>query len=310
MKHSRFLIACTLGLLAACYVAFGTDGGSDISTPVRGARYLLHGQNPYAFQYHPDPRYAWLYYPLPALLLLVPFAWVPDAVLASVTCGLGYGLLAYSVLPRRAAWPLLLSAPVVQCLFYGNPFPLVVLAAWGLPWLAPVALAKPNVGLPVLLARPRWRLVPVGLSALLIALSIPLGWLDHLGSHDNMVLILTPFGWAAVLCLLRWRDERARVVLLTCCMPLRLYDTGGVLYAGRTLLQTALLCAVSWLAPWALYAVATLCVLTPVTPRFGAAARRRFYPAPRPDTAAPQPAPAPAPPSACQSTGPRRSAPR
>lgn len=247
MDRARFLIALALGLAAGVIAALGSGG--DVLWPVSGARRLLAGLNPYAAPYPAlasDPAYLWLYYPLPALLLCVPVAWLPDRLAIGALCGLSAGLLVWSVAPRRERWPVLVSLPVAVCLIYANPFPLICAAAWSLPWLAPVAVAKPNVALPVLIARPSWRWLPVGLSAALVAASIPLGWLTHLGSHENQIAIATPIGAVAVLCLLRYRDRRARLVLLMACMPLRLSDTAALLFAARTPLQGWLLSAVSW----------------------------------------------------------------
>ncbi len=247
MDRTRFLIALALGLAAGVIAALGSGG--DVLWPVYGARRLLAGLNPYAAPYPAltrDPAYLWLYYPLPALLLCVPVAWLPDRLAIGVLCGLSAGLLVWSVAPHPARWPVAVSLPVAVCLIYANPFPLICVAAYSLPWLAPVAIAKPNVALPVLIARPSWRWLPVGLSAALVAASIPLGWLDHLASHQNTIALATPIGSLAVLCLARYRDPRARLVLLMACMPLRLNDTAALVFGARTPLQGWLLCAASW----------------------------------------------------------------
>ncbi len=253
MDRSRFLIALAFGLVAGAVAALGSGG--DVLWPVYGARRLLAGANPYAAPYpeiSTNPIYTWLYYPLPALLLCVPVAWLPDRLAIGVLCGLSYGVLAYAVWPQPARRLALLSYPVLCCLHYAQPWPLVAAAAYLAPALAPLALSKPNVALPVLLSRPAWRWLPVGVSAALCAASIPFGWLAHLGSHQNTIVSMSLFGAPLLLAALRWKRAAWRLVALTACIPLRTYDTALLTVLPASWPGALVACALGWLA-WPLY---------------------------------------------------------
>ena len=69
-----------------------------------GTRALLSGESPYAaIQVPPWPN--WLLYPLPALLLTVPFTLLPLWLARGVFVAIGAGAFAY-VVTRRGRWTL------------------------------------------------------------------------------------------------------------------------------------------------------------------------------------------------------------
>jgi hypothetical protein len=81
----RLVVALCIGLLATAlsYFLLHRDGrlAGDFQWPLRGAQALVSGQNPYEViqPSGPYPFDAPLYYPLPAILVALPFAWLPRA---------------------------------------------------------------------------------------------------------------------------------------------------------------------------------------------------------------------------------------
>lgn len=226
MTNRRFLFALGVGCLAAVfsYIRNAQTGLAwDLTWPLAGAGELFSGRNPYArlYPFSPHPQYWTLFYPLPALALLSPLAWLPYPLAGALAFGGVSGVLAYA---RRS--PLLfLSYPYAACLASCQVWPVLTSAAFVIPALAPLALAKPNLGAALLLARPpkQWRgALVVGL---LILLSIPLGWLQALPQHESSAPILTAAGALAALAILRFRDPRARLLLTMACLPQRAYDS-------------------------------------------------------------------------------------
>src|ERR1044071_3612473 len=93
--------AAILGVLAGglCFVVLRAHQGvspevtaGDFQWSLRDARDLLVGRDPY--RYTPGP-YA-IPYPLPAALLVLPLAWMPDLWAGSVFIGLSVTLLAFA----------------------------------------------------------------------------------------------------------------------------------------------------------------------------------------------------------------------
>lgn len=213
---------------------------SDLEPLLAGARALLDGQNPYA-AIRPGPGLPWgypLYYPLPALVLVLPFALLP-AVLAHVLfAGLSFGLLGYGILRTgRHRLPMLLSWPVLYAVAQSQWSPLLT-AAYLLPWLALIWAAKPNFALPFLVARPTRRmLVAFGVGGVVLAavsFALMPGWLAEwlaVAQHAVYIrpLLLAPFGgFLLALALLRWRDADARLLFGLACVPQTAWTYNGV----------------------------------------------------------------------------------
>ncbi len=263
----RITLAILIGIAAAlvCLAHLIADGNNfawDLSVPLRASLELFHGRNPYAstLLYHDlsiFPRYWPLYYPLNAPIVVAPLAWLPMPLAGAVFIGVSSGLLAYGALAQPRRILLFASYPFWASLLYVQWAPLLT-AALLLPALAPLALCKPNVGLPILFAHPprtrrAWLLV--GASAALMFASVPLGWLSNTKTHENFTpLFLLPFGPLILVAAFRWRDPRARLILAMAVMPQRIYDGLALLTVPATLRGMLLLTTLGWvpclLAGW------------------------------------------------------------
>lgn len=250
-------IALCIGLLAAllCLRArhMFYQGPGDFNWALDTARALLAGRDPYAF----TPSALQVPYPLPVALFGLPFIGLPGPWAGALFFGLASGLLAYGILRSGEAWRLLvfLTFPYLYALIFAQWSPLVA-AAWFFPLLAPLlVLVKPHIALPVALNRLTWRgaLLAAGvlLGSLIIVPDWPWRWLGMLGDYESLIPALTlPWGPLLLLALLRWRDERARLVLGMGLLPLRgAYDLTALWLVPRSLRQMLALVVLSWAVP-------------------------------------------------------------
>ncbi len=100
----------------------------------------------------------------------------------------------------------------------------LLMAAVFLPWLAPVALAKPNIGLPVLALWPRklrWLVVTavVRLISLMILPLWPLAWLQSVFETGHWPAIIVPPGIVLALAVKRWRTREGQLLLWPVFVP-------------------------------------------------------------------------------------------
>ncbi|MBK9712343.1 MAG: hypothetical protein IPO81_13640 [Kouleothrix sp.] len=229
----------------------GEEG--DFWWALRFADDLLRGADPYGF----TPSARLVPYPLTVALFGLPLVWLPWLVAAAIFFGLSTGLLAYGALRAGEGWRLcvMLSAPFVTSAVFTQWSPLIMAAAF-VPALAPLlALIKPQVALPVaLMRRPSAGGIVLALAVLALSLllmpSWPLRWLGMLGDFERMIPLITlPFGPLLLLAALRWRNERARLLLLMAIMPQRaIYDLVPLWLVPARPLMAAAMVVFSWLA--------------------------------------------------------------
>lgn len=226
------LVAGLVNLLLQ--VTSQSDYPGDFVWALRTAYTLANGIDPYGFT--PDPQF--VPYPLPIALFGLPFLWVvgvlPLYFPGGVFIGVSAGLLTWSMLRAGENWRLatiLLSGPFWIAVQSSQWSPLIV-AAWYIPVLAPLlVLIKPQTALPVATARAPSRLglliaAVVLLVSLMVYPSWPFRFLSLIGPYQSTIPMLTlPFGPLLIVAAFRWRDERARLLLLMSIMPLRtVYD--------------------------------------------------------------------------------------
>src|SRR2546430_13743668 len=121
------------------------QGAADFSWAIRAAKYLLAGKNPYDTPLEQ--------YPMSAALFGLAFVWMCPEAAAGAFYGISSALLAFG-LTRHGYHRLLvfLAYPYWAGMLTAQWSPLI-LAAGFLPWLLPASMAKPQIGLPVFLAR-------------------------------------------------------------------------------------------------------------------------------------------------------------
>lgn len=259
-------MAIAVGVIAAVISAAGLHqrGGyaGDFTWAWRAARLLTQGQNPYRDPgldpIFPYPFDAPLLYPLTAVVIAAPFALFPAWLAGSLFFGCSAALLAYGI-ARSRRWyllPLFLSAPFYVAATVAQWSPLVVASALA-PGLAFLAVCKPSIGLPVLLTHGDRRSWQQAALFVLLTLALfplwPLGWLHNLRTEHGYPVPLTVFpGVFLLLALLRWRDPRARLLVLMACFPQRLwfYDQLPLWLVVRNGRESLLLTVASWIGYW------------------------------------------------------------
>jgi hypothetical protein len=219
----RVTAAVLIGGLV-CWLGFRVppSTSSDFDQLHLAARAMLAGDDPYRAVRSSGAAFP-LLYPLPAVLLVVPFGWLPVEAARIMWGALSAGALALAAEQyRRGLYVSLLSAPFLNALLLGQWSPLMT-AAVVLPGLTVVWAAKPPIGVALFSAYPsRSAATGVGVMLLLsLALlpSWPALWLDALGATIAQVPILLPGGFLLLLPLLRWRRAEARLLVALACVP-------------------------------------------------------------------------------------------
>ncbi len=237
-------VAVLIAAAAAVYVlgfyghqAPGTV--SDLDAIWTAARALRAGQDPYAAIQ--SPPWPWnLQYPLPAVLVALPFSLLPLPLARATFMGLSTGLLAYG-LTRRAWWPLIaLAGGQMFYALQSVQWTPLFMAAVLLPPLQVLWSLKPTTGASLFAAYPNWRAVAGGVVLLGLAfLAWPHwldGWLGAVRHAPHRPAILHPGGVLLLLALLRWRLPEGRQLAATACMPLspHLYEALPLMLVART----------------------------------------------------------------------------
>lgn len=187
------------------------------------------GIDPYSIR----PRAAWrpiwplwdrLFYPLPALIVVSPFA---QNTLRAGHIGfvvVGTGLLAWR-LSRRALWPLLIfaSPSFAMAARLGQWSPFLMFGAL-VPSAGFLLACKPTLGLACFCYRPTWRAAFGVIAILALSLAImptwPHKWLENLAEvRAHPPPIATAVGPFLALAALRWRQREARLLLAMSCVP-------------------------------------------------------------------------------------------
>ncbi len=247
----RVLVAAAAGLLAAGYVLYlyawrRPLSVSDFDAIWAAGRALRAGQDPYAAV--PSPPWPWpLQYPLPAVLVALPFSYLPIVLARAAFIGLSTGLLAWA-LTARAWWPLWMLAG-------GQMFSAVGAVQWTPLFAAGVLLpavrwlwaAKPTTGAVLFAAYPDRRVILGGV--LLFALAFAVwpswteGWLAAARTAPHRPGMLRLGGVLLLLALLRWRRPEARQVAAVALVPLspHVYEALPLLLLARSRREMLLL---------------------------------------------------------------------
>ena len=184
---------------------------------------LRHGVNPY--QAVPEQILYPLFYPLPAVLLAVPFSLLPF-VLARPVWDIAVGwFFAYALWKRgRYALLALISGAYIFAMRGGQATPLLVAASL-IPSLGFLLTIKPNMGLALWLSRPSRNAVIGGAVVLLVSLAVlpswPFDWFTALQDRNEHLQppVLRPFGWLLLLAAFRWRTPEGRLLVALALIP-------------------------------------------------------------------------------------------
>jgi len=259
----RVILAGIIGLATGLFSWFmaSRDGAvPDITYLHTAARIFLDGGNPYAVigtTTVVDARLTEpLYYPFPAVLLLVPFARLTTAAACGLFMGLSAALLTF-LITRHDLWRVhvFASSSFVMAASLGQLSPLLMTMAL-LPAAGFLAVAKPNLGLALFAFRPSRQAV-IG-SVLIMVLSLvllptwPRDWLQSLridvgNLRVHRIPLLAPGGFLLGTALLAWRRAEARLVLALSVVPQALffYDQLPLWLVPRTRGESIALTALS-----------------------------------------------------------------
>jgi hypothetical protein len=218
------------------------------------ARALLHGVDPYSVVPNSAPYFISdpLVYPLPTVLAVVPFSWMPLTLAGAVFVGLSAMLLAWGISRDDfARLPIFMSFPFVMATSLGQWAPLVT-AAVLIPGLGFLAVCKPTLATAFAVSRPTKSLILGGAAFLVASLVVaplwPARWLANLGlAAPHPAPLFTLAGMACALALLRWRRDDARLILGMAAVPqlFMFADQLPLLLVARTRVQSMALALLS-----------------------------------------------------------------
>jgi hypothetical protein len=241
------LLACASGLLCWFLLEHFHQGAADFNWSIDAARDLLARRDPYS---HTGP--GAIPYPLTAVLLALPFAWLPSAIAGGAFFGLSTGLLAFG-LTRQGYLRLLifLAYPYWAAMITAQWSPLIMAAAF-FPFALPFTIAKPQIGLPLALTR----LTRTGVTAclLLIVLTFvvmpawPAHWLPQLKGYQHYFPLLVLPGPLLLLSLLAYAERDAQFLFLSSLFPQRwFYDAFTLWLIPKSRRELVYTIGISWI---------------------------------------------------------------
>lgn len=253
----RWLVCALISLLLLrlAYYSSTRDLGTDFDPLYFAAKHLLAGDNPYpiASKWSSFP----LFYPLPAVLLAVPFTALPVGLARVAFDIVGGGVFAYALWRYRGTYALLAvaSGAYLLALKWSQTTPLLTGASL-IPVLGFLLAVKPNQGLALFGARPTSQ-AAIGI-ALVLALSIlvlpswPLDWWKALHQRNEHLLspIVQPFGWILLSAGLKWRTPEGRLLVIASLVPQNSlpYELVPLALIPGNLVEMAIFVLGSWLA--------------------------------------------------------------
>jgi hypothetical protein len=224
-EAGRGLLALALSLTLVLAGRIGLyawmpDRASDFDLLYQMAARLMAGEDPYGLPTQTLP------YPLPAVLLAVPFTIIPLGLARPVFDVLVGWAFAYALWKYRGPYAVLAlgSGAYVFAVLSGQTTPLMVAASL-IPALGFLLAVKPNTSAALWIARPSWIaifgvLVFVALSLALLP-SWPRDWWSALPPDTSALMppILRPFGFVLLVAALRWRSPEGRLILAIPFIP-------------------------------------------------------------------------------------------
>jgi hypothetical protein len=227
------------------------DRSSDFDLLYNAAVHLIRGEDAYPVASQ------WFTYPLPAVLLAVPFTAIPLGAARLVFDVLVGWAFVLALWRYRGTFALLavLSGAYLFAMLNGQTTPLMVAASL-VPALGFLLAVKPNTSASLWIARPS-RMAVLGVSAflvlsLVILPSWPRDWWRAL-LQDNTDLVppvLRPFGLVLLLAALRWRSPEGRLLLAIAFIPQNTlpHELVALALIPGNLVEMGIYVAGSWIA--------------------------------------------------------------
>jgi hypothetical protein len=250
--RKRVALSVLIGLSAAvlCWLLQWT---CDFDWALTAAHDLLTGHDPYAralsVSTHSVP------YPLPAAAFALPFLYAGRRAAGSLFFGASSALLAFGLTREGYDRLLIFLAFPYWAAMLCVQWPPLLMAGALLSSLLPAVLAKPQIGLPILLTHWSRRGVigccVLAVASLLVMPSWPMRWLSNVGGFTSFVpLLVLPLGPILLLALWRSEDPDMQFLLLTALTPQHWFYDSFILWLipkrRREILVTNVL---SWCVP-------------------------------------------------------------
>jgi hypothetical protein len=223
VNHRLLSLVLALAFVLGCRLllnAWTPERNSDFDLLYSTADRLVRGENPY------PPGTPSFPYPLPAVLLAVPFVAIPLGLARPIFDILVGWAFVYALWRYRGPYALLalLSGAYLFAMGSGQTTPLMVAASL-IPALGFLLAVKPNTAASLWIARPSWMAV-LGVSGMLVlSLAIlpswPRDWWMALPADNSELVppILRPLGFLLLPAALRLRAPEGRLILATAFIP-------------------------------------------------------------------------------------------
>jgi hypothetical protein len=245
--RSRIIISAAIGSASGFFcwflLAHFHQGAADFGWAIAAARDLLAHRDPYATPMQ--------LYPLTSALFGLPFVWTKPEVAGGIFYGVSSALMAFGLSRHGYHRLLVFMAYPYWAGFLVAQWPPLILASAFFPWLLPATMAKPQLGLPVVLTNLSRRGIAACLAVLLASFVLlprwPLLWVGNFHNYARFIPLLVLPGPLLLMALWRYRDRDSVLLLLMAVMPQRWFYDMLILWlipkSRRELVWTAF---VSW----------------------------------------------------------------
>src|SRR5208282_5756120 len=190
------------------------------------AHRLLARQNPYDTPLEQ--------YPLTAGLFALPFVRLQPETAAGLFYGISSAALAFGLTRHSYRGLMIFLAYPYWAGLLSVQWSTIIAAGAFFPFLLPVTMAKPQIGLPVFLTHASRRGIVacllVGALSLAVLPRWPLLWIAQMKYYQHFVPLLVLPGPLLLLALLRYRDRDGILLLLAACTPQRWFFDAFILW--------------------------------------------------------------------------------
>ncbi len=253
-SQGTLLLVLGLAFVLICRVLlylWAPDRSSDFDLLYDTAGRLLRGTDIYPLGTDRFP------YPLPAVLLGVPFRAIPLWLARPVFDVLVGWAFVYALWKYRGPYALLAlgSGAYLFAMAKGQTTPLIV-AAGLVPALGFLLAVRPNTAVALWTARPSW--LPIVGASVLVGISLvlqpnwPFDWWMAVPADttDFAPLVMRPLGAVLLLAAFRWYTPGGRLLLAIACIPQTIlpHELVALALIPANSLQMAVYAAGSWIA--------------------------------------------------------------
>jgi hypothetical protein len=246
-RTARALIVALAGAFSIIVIAFDVwhnpSGPTDFDQIWYAAKAVRAGLDPYVVIGPTGSMFHWdfpFYYPMTAVVVVMPFSFLPLIAARMAFAAISSALLAYGIVSRGPLWRLLIfaSAPFLMASGSGQ-WTVLLTASLLIPALGVVYPAKPNLGAAYFVGqshlRPRlwitaWLLI--GATSFLVGGMWLPSWLAAVRTAPHFrPYVMHLGGPLLLLALLRWRRPEARLLAALAVVPhtTMIYETLPIL---------------------------------------------------------------------------------